>query len=88
MTRTIATAVFLSLTLPVLLIYATAAARAEVVPAPISQAPARPAGLQTLYASYEALQTGAQRQFDQAAKYLVQVVSDMEGPQVRRGHQP
>ena len=95
MTRTIATAVLLGLSLPILLIYAAAAAPTEVAPEQISQAPEQispapdqPTVLPALYASYVALQTGAQRQFDQAAKYLVQLVSDMEGPQVRRGHQP
>ena len=83
MTRAIATAILLSLTLTVLLTYAAADAPAEVVPARISQAPARSAVLPVLYASYVALQTGVQRQFDQVAKGLVQLYSDMEGPQVR-----
>ncbi len=84
MTRTIATAILLSLTLSVLLTYAAADAPAEVVPARISQAPARSAVLPVLYTSYVALQTGVQRQFDQAAKYLVQQYSDIEGPRLRR----
>ena len=83
MTRTIATAVLLGLSLPILLIYATAAAPAEVASEQISQAPDQPTVLPALYASYVALQAGAQRQFDQAAGYLVQLYSDMEGPQVR-----
>ncbi len=82
MTRTIATAILLSLTLSILLTYAAADAPAEVVPARISQAPARPAVLPVLYASYVALQTGVQRQFDQAAKYLVHLYSDIEGTRV------
>ncbi len=82
MTRTIATAILLSLTLSVLLTYAAANAPAEVVPTRISQAPARPAVLPVLYASYVALQTGVQRQFDQAAKYLVHLYSDVEGIRV------
>ncbi len=92
MNRTIATAVLLSLTLAVLLTHAaddaTATAPAEVVPERISQVPTRPAVLPVLYASYVALQTGVRRQFDQAAKYLVQLYSDMEGPQVVRRRQP
>ena len=64
MTRTITTAVLLSLTLSVLPTYAAddaddanaAAAPAVVVPARIGQALARPAVLPALYASYAALQ--------------------------------
>ena len=78
-TRPLVVAVLLSLTLSVLLTRAaddaTAAASAEV-------APARPAVLFALSSSYVALQTGVQGLFDQAAKHLVQLYSDFEGPRI------
>ena len=83
MTRTIATAVLLGLSLPILLIYATAAAPAEVASEQISQAPDQPTVLPALYASYVTLRTGVQRLFDRIAKYLVQLYSDVEGPRGR-----
>ena len=61
----------------------TSGLKTEVVPEQISQAPDQPTVLPALYASYVALRTGVQRLCDQIAKDLVQLYSDMEGPQVR-----